>query len=368
VAAVASAPAAAAVPRPAVQWNAWGRPLTVLGFTADGEYLVYTRQVEYYPLETIDDETAPPKKLVFGVVREARTGREDAYLLELSDESNAAIVRDEFASLPGAGAWRTWLAEHPLAIASGEVGPGGLRAQALGTVRGGALQPVPWQDGRYRFHLPEGERVELRLGVVTPGGQVWPSIQPGEGGDGLVGWAQPIWSPDGQRIAWWLEENDGNEHGPTQNVVIASAVGPRVELIVSPDDQERVWNALERLEAAGVPPVFVSRATAHIGATVVSAQEGFDAQARALLARLGLAGAGDAGAPVATVVPMARVSEYDLSVAAGPELMAPLPSPRRRLGRLIAADDVHTLLGLGVALAAVLAAWLATVALGRRRR
>jgi hypothetical protein len=356
---VAASSTATASPRTLVQWNAWGRPLVVLGFTADGEFLVYTRQVEYYPLETIDDDTAKPKKLVFGVVREARTGREHVYLLELSDDSGS-LMRDEFAGLPGSGAWRTWLAEHPLSVAGGQVGPGGLRAQALGTARGGALVPVAWQGDRFRFHLPAGEPVELRLGVASPAGPVWPSIRPGEGSDGVVGWAQPIWSPDGQRIAWWMEEDDDNEHGPTRYVVIASAVGPRVELVVSPDDEDRAWNALERLEAAGVPPVYVSRAGAHIGATVISVQEGSEADGRALQARL--------GAPGASVVPMTRPSEFDLSVAAGPELMAPLPAPRRRLQRLIAADDVHTLFGLGTALAAVLAVWLATVALGRRRR
>jgi len=64
--------------RPAVPWQGWGRPLVVLGFTGDGEFLAYTRQVEYYPLETVDDDSVKPMKLVFGIVREARTGREHA--------------------------------------------------------------------------------------------------------------------------------------------------------------------------------------------------------------------------------------------------------------------------------------------------
>ena len=276
---------AAPVARPDVQWTAWGRPLVVLGFTADGEHLAYTRQVEYYPLETIDDDSVKPWKLVFGVVREARTGREHPYLLELTDESGATIHRDELATLPGSGAWLTWLAEHPLTMTRGLAGPGGVHAQASGTVHGATLEPLPVRDGRYRLHLPEGQPVKADFSVVTPDGRVWPSIGVREGSDGIVGWAEPIWSPDGRRVAWWMEEDDDNEHGPTQYVLIAP-IGRRVEVVVSPDDESRAWNALDRLESAGLVPVFVSRAAAHLDATVISAQEGLVEEARALATRL----------------------------------------------------------------------------------
>jgi hypothetical protein len=331
--------------------------LRVLGWTADGDLLAYTRQVEYYPLETIDDETVKPLKLVFGVVREARTGREHAYLLELSDATGATMHRDELAQLPGAGAWKTWLAEHPLAMGLGRFSTYGARAQASGTVKGGGMAALPWSHDQFHFKLPEGEPVKLSLAVAAPDGRVWNSIGAREGTDGLVGWAVPLWSPDARRVAWWMEEDDDNEHGPTQYVVIA-AIGPRLEVVVSPDDEDRAWNALERLENAGVPPVFVRRAAAHIGATVIQAAAGSEADAQALAKRLGHA----------TVEPMTAASDFDLTVVAGPELMAPPVSPRRRLGRVVADDDSRTLIGLGIAAGAVLLVWLLTILLARRGR
>lgn len=338
-----------------VPWHAWGRPLVPLGWTADGEFFVFTRQVEYYPLETIDDETIKPWKLVFGVVREARTGRERPYVLELSDESGSAIRREEFAQTPGPGAWKTWLAEHPLRLLHGQRAPGGAHAQVTGTVRGGAVAPMPWQRERFRFALPSGEPVRLTLAIVDESGRVWPSLATGDGSDGFVGEAEPLWSPDGRRVAWWLEEKmrPGDEHGPTQYVVIA-AVGPHVELVVSPDDESRAWNAIDRLEDASAAPVYVQRAAAHVTETVIKAAPGREDDARALGARL------PGGARVET---MTALSEFDLSIAAGPALMEPLSAPRARLPRQIAARDRHTWFGLAVAFAATLVVWL----LSRRR-
>jgi hypothetical protein len=275
-------------------------------------------------------------------------------VLELSDEHGRAIRRDELAHQPGPEEWRAWLAAHPLVMQRGRTA-GRVEARVSGTVGDGARAAMPWQRGRFHFALPSGQPVRLALEIVVDG-RVWRSLATGEGEDGFVGQAEPFWSPDGRRVAWWLEQSteDDSAHGPTQYLVIA-ALGPRVELVVSPEAEALASNAIDQLEAAGVAPIFVSRAAARIERSVVRVAAGREDEARKLAARL---------PGTAEVEALSAPSLFDFSVVAGPELMQPVPSrpPRAKFRDLLGVRSpvarMHLLVGVLAAAGAVLAAWL----------
>ncbi len=314
--ALASAGAASAqVDRPDVKYDAWGRPLVVLGWTAAGDYFVYTRQVEYYPLETVDDESVVPLRLIFGVAHEARTGRVRRYVLELTDENGRPVVRDEFSGSPGLIEWTAWLAEHPLSMPRGRVSASGARARVTGTAQsGGAV--VMWDGRQFRYNLPGGKPVRLVLQIDVLGRR-WTSLATGDGDRTFVGTAEPLWSPDGRRVAWRVEEASAGDDGPTGNIVIA-AVGPRVQLNVADDAEAQAPNALEHLEGAGIAPVMIKRATAPLEHTTIRAAAGLELDAHRLAELL---------PGKAVVEPMTAPSSYDLIVLAGPELMVPRAPP-----------------------------------------
>jgi hypothetical protein len=336
----------AAVAAPAharVDWQGWGRPLTPLGWSADGVYFAFTKQVEYFPLETIDDPDAPELVLVFGVVIDARIGREQAYVLSLTDARGRAVARDEFASSPKRPAWDAWLAAHPLVVTRGPEGPGGVSAHVRAASAGTPID-ASWADGRFRFAAPAGPPAEVVLEVVRDG-RTWRSLATGDGSNGFVGEAEPFWSADGRRVAWWLLER---EEDRSTGYVVVAPVGPRVELVVSPGiDAATIAHGQAWLAAAGLAPSALATTVAPIATTIVQAEPVAERDVRAVA----WPGKPPAFEPLAAPNP----AELDVRVLAGPELLGAPTTGRVNLGEL---DHERTWRGLAIAVAIALAAWL----------
>lgn len=248
-----------------------------LGWTADSEFL-FERTVEYFPMETIDDPSVPPMRLTFGLRWDARRGREIRYVLGLTTADGRPTMRDELRNAPGPDQWRVFVAEHAPVLAGGPLGPGGARAFVTGATG-------EWVATRYDFDLAAGG--VLSLGVEHEGQRRGAPLTYDDNRGRVRGWALPVWSPDGRRVAWLLHVEPTMPFEPPVQLFSVMPVGPTVHVAVREPDLERSNNALVALEALGLAPVgLVAAPEVHVAGSVVWAAPGWEDEARRVLAAL----------------------------------------------------------------------------------
>jgi hypothetical protein len=182
-------------------WKAgyFARDVTVLGFTDDARYLVFTAKTS--------------ARANVGVVLDVRTGATQEYSLGVDE------------------AWDTWLASHPPAITRGRTSADGktrIDVKAKVTFADEARRrPPSWNETWTRFVWggDDAEIIGLELAVTVTRGKKkkvtvpkWTDSTAGV----LVGYLDVVWSPDGKRVALLVHRDYAmlNDFGYSELLVV----------------------------------------------------------------------------------------------------------------------------------------------------
>lgn len=232
-----------------------------VGFTQDGETFV---------LMTSADEEDPRYFL-----HDPRTGTAQA-----TEDGLDVLTPAQF---------KAWTAESPLApLKTGPRSPDGKTQLEAG--KGGS-----WKDGQFLVR-PTCDGDDGKVHRAPPkttfrtkaGKKSWASADLDLGQWNADASVEPVWSPDGRRVAYVTHVTNGC-HGAASDHMLAfgPAQGPRVQVL---SVKERPYGdtveAMEALEGAGFFPTGYGEAKGTHAGTVVFATKGFEAEAKKAAAAL----------------------------------------------------------------------------------
>jgi hypothetical protein len=202
----------------------------------------------------------------------ARTKQEELYAVE-------QLTPEEY---------REWVAENALApLKTGPKSPDGKREVQV-TGKGGR-----WKDGLFQVEgvspWTGDDSAEVKIPPpskfrfsVKAGKKSWTSAEFTFPHMNVTQLVEPVWSPDGGRVAYLVhEESATDRNGIGFSVTFGPTQGPRVQVLGVKGTASDVYEeAQSALEAAGLAPVAEGEAKAAHPTTVVFAAKGFEAEAK----------------------------------------------------------------------------------------
>ncbi len=236
-----------------------------IGFTQDGEYFV--------------------------VAQSAAIGSTDIRGYFVFDARLGQLETEEFEGLKPAQ-FQAWAAKNPLApLKTGPKSPDGKRT--IEATKGGS-----WKNGL--FVVPG---VSTWTGSDAPAPRVPPptpvtfSVKTGKKRSPSLDWTfehqniehavEPVWSPDGKRVAYLVHTSGVDTPTGDYGVAFGPTQGPRVQVLrVEGVPDVQVEQALSALEDAGLVPVASGDAKGEHPTNVIFAAKGFEADAKKVAASL----------------------------------------------------------------------------------
>jgi hypothetical protein len=209
-------------------------------------------------------------------------GSDERYILY--DARTGMRSTDTPATSLNAAQFKDWAAQPPLLVPlkSGPRSPDGKTQLEVG--KGGS-----WKNGQVLVKAvcdgPDGDKAGPRTKTVIrakTGKKSWTSAELE-----LSHWkadasVEPIWSPDGRRVAYLAHISNGCK-GPVFDhaLTFGPVQGPRVQVLwVKERPFDDVFEAIDALEEAGFTPTASDLAKGSHAGTVVFAAKGFEADAK----------------------------------------------------------------------------------------
>lgn len=286
---------------------AWGQVTGVMGWTADGRYLVYETVKEEMSISDTDGDDDGYLMVKHAVVVDTSNDQSESYILDFEQRGDMGFHADG----PMKDAFDAWKKSNLLLqTPATRQGPGESGRVDATTCTGGQGTFVGTT-----FTLPPVEEESCVMLQIAHGGHTWRSAQKTLEPAGMyipryaVTWS---WSPSGDQIAWFITRAEAQTmRGPVyaETDVILTAVRPFIEVLahdaLGGEREQRVSKAL--LEAR-LGAVINGRAIKERGASVVYAPENLKAAAKRIA---------EAVPGGATVEPLTWKANGDIVVAVG---------------------------------------------------
>lgn len=290
-----------------------GMGATLLGWSADGQYLVWTTSEiassmpkHYFYMngddrvDVADPDTLPPalrakvqeddmgvmgeeatidETVKLAVVHDARGGADQKFVLSYKADSKAGkangALKKKYAGMPDAAAFDAWKKQHPLAKPAGKKGAKGAVAVdfAYAPVDGEKPAKPGWKKSSITWSVENGVTVTLATSCGKE--RASEAIAQEMAAMYTPTWtATPIWDPSGHRVLFVLEEATahtmrGDDGGRLQYVVVPC--GPRVDVVAPAGLEKAAGPVADAVEKAGLTVVSIGTAKAARTQTVVYA-------------------------------------------------------------------------------------------------
>ncbi|HEU0032015.1 MAG TPA: LytR C-terminal domain-containing protein [Kofleriaceae bacterium] len=273
----------------------------LLGWSADGHYLVWTKTViessmpegegeEEMYAEPTTDETA-----TVAIVRDVRRGDEQEFVLEYKAVSKTgrtkAALKTKLAKDGDAKAFEAWKKANPLTLVAGRKGPG--KVDVVVKFTGDSAQyagAAKWKGNSIKWTVEDSATATLSVTCGKETRSV-PLQQQMEAMYAPTWTTTPYWDPTGHRVLFAMQEAQtktmrGMDGGRTQYVIVAC--GARVEVVAPPGLEAATGKVADAVEkVAGYTVVSIGAAKQQRPATVIYADTAHK----------------DTAAPLATAIP-----------------------------------------------------------------
>lgn len=221
------------------------------------------------------------------VIKDAYSGADEGYTVyDVRSGTNLHVENTEELT---PAQFQAWVAENPLApLKNGPRSPDGKSQIEAGKHKA-------WKDGQLLVQSvcddeesPKRKPRPSTLFRVKTGKKSWASADLDLGQWNANSYVEPLWSPDGRRVAYLVHIVDGC-YGATAETALwfGPAQGPRVQVLrVKERASSDVADAMLALEGAGFAPTAEGDAKGSHAGTVVFAAKGFEAEAKKAAAAL----------------------------------------------------------------------------------
>jgi hypothetical protein len=288
-----------------------GNGTKLLGWTADGEYLVWTTvdtvssSAKVYSLPRGDDkvEVPDPEKLSpadraklvvqefdmgsqddetasLAVIHDAWRGTDERFLLKyaaLSYEGKThPQLKKKYGALANAAAFEAWKKTHALTMTAAKAGPHGGAIAVTVKFKDSEDKPDPpvWKGATLRWNVGMGTAV-VEVSTTCGKDRDAETIEQSTSAMYQPTWSvTPNWDPAGHRVVFVFEEAKvktmrGPDGGRIQYLILAC--GPRVDVLAPAGLENTTGKVAEAVEKAGFSVVSIGAAKAAREATVIYA-------------------------------------------------------------------------------------------------